>query len=180
MATFTATPTTTPVATGTIQSLAIVTAIREALESLSYGDTAFAGLTGMREAIEAIGAPQAEVELRSVGISSATPLHPPGSMRLYELELEVRVVRAVSARQQLSADLRAAMRASVIDDAVTVAAALVTPQALVQTAAGTPTRLVGGRLRHGGSAAGDIEFDGDNSNGRFVTTHRFTALAEGV
>ena len=107
------------------------------------------------------------------------PASPPigGSLVLRSVTVDVRIVRAFTGRHELNDATRDALHAVASTDADVVAQALTWPGNLTATAAAAPTGLVSGCLRYASSSLGTVEADGA-SDGRIVTTHRFTGIAQ--
>jgi hypothetical protein len=103
------------------------------------------------------------------------PSRPPrqGTFTLLAIVVDVRLVRDFSGYEDLSTDARTALAALAIEDGHSIAQALTWPGNLTATEAASATGLVSGCLNDVSSAVGTIEFAG-GTNGRLVTTHRFT------
>lgn len=164
----------------------ILTAVREVAEEAAGSVRIIAADTYRPGAHEALGEdaastqslvkPRAEVRFTSVGPHGARPPEQ-GSFTLYALELEVTVTRFLGTEHMILDDVRTALRAVAAQDASRLAQALGWPGNLTTTAAGAPTGLVSGMLRHTGSEIGDLEMV-EGQNGRIVTVHAFTGVAQ--
>lgn len=173
----------------TLQAAPIIAAVEDVIHrghgnqhvitASTFGRDAYDGLSGFREAVASFSTPQAEVEVRSVERHESAPLQP-SDFTLYRVELEVRLVRTVRLRAQLSSASRSTLKAALLLDGPTLARALTWPSNLTTDADSNQTLLAGGRLKWDGSDTAPFDFDSDNINGRVVTVHRFSAVAEGT
>lgn len=145
-----------------LKTAAILTRIREVLEE-SAGDLRTVpvgrfsgglpeGLSETAEEIRALEAPRIETRIAS---KRPSPASPPvnGNLRIYELTIEVRVIRLVEPLDQLDDESRVALQALASADGDIIAQALNYPGNLTQTAAGAPTDLASGMLVYEGDAS---------------------------
>lgn len=164
----------------------ILTAVREVVEEAAgsvriitadtYRPGAHEALNEDAASTQSLVKPRAEVRFASIGPHGARPPEQ-GSFTLYALELEVAVTRFLGTEHMILDDVRTALRAVAAQDASRLAQALGWPGNLAATAAGAPTGLVSGMLRHTGSEIGDLEMV-EGQNGRIVTVHSFTGAAQ--
>lgn len=102
--------------------------------------------------------------------ASPPPLH---SLALYEIELEVRVVRHAGPLERLDDDTRDALMGAALTDGDVIAQAFGWPGAF---SAGT-TGVVGEHLIYEGSEL-DLEAMADDEPGRVVTRHAFRGVVQ--
>lgn len=168
-----------------IKSQAILTRIREVLDD-SAGDLRtiaydrFAGdlPEGLDpSAIQFRAVTSARVEARITG-KRVSPASPPalGNLRIYELDVEVKVIRLVETADQLDDAERDALNALAAEDGDIIAQALGYPGNLTATEAGEPTDLVSGMLVY---ESDSTSVDGRISEGAqtLTTTHLFRGHA---
>lgn len=169
-----------------LAAAAILTAVREVCEqaagsvriitSDTYRPGAHEALNEDAASTQALVKPRAEARFTSI---ESHPARPPeqGSFTLESLEIEVTVTRFIGTEHMILDDVRTTLRAVAAQDATRIKYALGWPGNLSATAAGDPTGLVSGMLRHTGSEIGDLETV-EGQNGRIVTTHTFTGVAQ--
>lgn len=145
-----------------IATAAIITRVREVLED-SAGSLRTVpsgrffgglpdGLSPDAESMRAISKPRVESMIVGMQRSPATP-PVVGSLLIYEIDVDVRVIRVVTTLQQLSDDDRVALQALAMEDCDVIRQALEYPGNLTSTTAGTPTGLASGLLRYVSSKA---------------------------
>lgn len=169
-----------------IAASAILTRIREVLEDSAgtlrtvpsarfLGDLP-EGLSEDAESMRAISKPRVEASLVSM---KRSPASPPiiGSLLLYEVEIAVRIIRAVTTLEQLSDDDRVALQALAFEDCDVVRQALEYPGNLTSTTAGTATGLCSGLLRYGSSKV-VVKRRVDDGAQPLETVHSFTGVAQ--
>ena len=167
-----------------LPALAILTRIREVLED-GYGavrtvaaDTYEPGtheaLDVLADSVGSLTSPRIEARIVDRRPHASRPPRQ-GTFTLEEITVDVRLVRDFSGYQDLSTDARTALSALAIEDGHSIAQALTWPGNLTATEAASATGLVSGCLNDVSSALGTIEFSG-GTNGRLVTTHRFTGV----
>lgn len=140
-----------------IAASAILTRIREVLEDgagsvRTVSSSRFLGelpdgLSPDAEALRAISKPRVEASITGIRRSASTP---PiiGSLLIYDVDVDVRVVRVATTLHQLSDDQRVALQALCAEDADIIRQALEWPGNLTSTTAGAATGLVSGILRY--------------------------------
>ena len=168
-----------------LAAAAILTAVREVCEqaagsvriitSDTYRPGAHEALNEDAASTQALVKPRAEARFTSI---ESHPARPPeqGSFTLESLEIEVTVTRFIGTEHMIL-DVRTTLRAVAAQDATRIKYALGWPGNLSATAAGDPTGLVSGMLRHTGSEIGDLETV-EGQNGRIVTVHTLTGVAQ--
>lgn len=171
-------------AAGTFHGVAIQRVIREALESAhgalraipsgTYSQGTLGADQGHTDTLRAISGPRIEASILEAKVSPSSPLEP-GSIRIWDVTVQVRVVRAISREHMLSSSARDTVRGLAASDGPVIANALGYPGNYRHTSTGTAaTGIVSGRLKHAGSSIGLIEPSADGA--RLVTTHRFTCM----
>jgi hypothetical protein len=91
--------------------------------------------------------PRVEASIVSIAPSDATP-PTLGNLRVYDVEVRVKVTRVVTPLEQVSDDDRDALMALAAEDADVLGQALGFPGNLTTTTAGTATDIVSGLLLH--------------------------------
>ncbi|MEM1417540.1 MAG: hypothetical protein AAGH15_21770 [Myxococcota bacterium] len=170
----------------TLAADAILTAIKDVVEechgtsrtitAATYRSGAYASLSALRASLKALTKPRAESRITRTSRSPASPPEP-GSLALVDLDIEVRLVRSVTARTELDAACRRELRALAATDGDVLRQALGFPGNLTTTAGSVATTLVSGLLNYDGSDVGDLEVEA-GQNGRLVTIHRFRGTAK--
>lgn len=168
-----------------LQSAAILTRIREVLTDGAgsvrtiplgrfTGDLP-EGLPEYAEEMRALG--NARVEARIVS-KRKSPASPPmsGNLRIYELRVEVRVVRLVEPLNQHDDKSRLALMALASDDGDYIAQALENPGALSETESGDATGLASGVLIYEGDSTSVVGRIADGAQ-TLSTVHNFRGYA---
>ena len=170
----------------TLPAAAILTRIREVLEDSAgilrtvptgrfEGGLPEGGRVDS-ELAKAFVKPRIEAAITGMSLSAATP-PVVGNLRIYDLEVEVRVVRIIRPLEQVSDDDRVALQAAAATDADIIAQALGWPGNLTQTAASTATDLVSGMLTYQRTRA-RIGRRIDEGAQPLETIHTFTGKAQ--
>lgn len=169
-----------------LQAQALITRIREVLED-SAGTlrtvpagrfdgnlpTGLSDTTEMRRAFE-----KPRIAATITGLSRH-PASPPinGSLMLYSVAVEVRIVRTVTRLEQLSDADADTLRALATEDADIVRQALEYPGNLTQTTAGAATNIASGLLYYSGSVI-RVQRAIDEGSQLLETVHTFTGVAK--
>ena len=169
---------------GYLKTSAILTRVREVLEdgagTLRVISERFLGdlPEGLSE-VEQMrrGLVKARVET-SISSISRSPTSPPitGNFLIYEIGVDVRVVRTVTTLEQLSDDDRDSLMALAAEDADVVRQALEYPGNLTQTSAGVDTQLASGMLNFKSSRI-RVSRAVDEGAQRVETIHNFSGFA---
>ncbi|MDQ3071417.1 MAG: hypothetical protein M3R55_17010 [Acidobacteriota bacterium] len=170
----------------TIQSAAILLRIRQVLESGAgtlrtiastrfYGDLP-EGLSDSTEQMRGLERPRVEARIKSV---SRSPASPPitGNIALYDIGIDVEIVRPLTTAEQLTDATRDALRALALDDVDVVRQALEYPGNLTATTAGAATDLVSGLLSYVSSRVEPIGSPINAGAQTLRTVHSFTGIA---
>lgn len=121
----------------------------------------------------AIPVPRVEVRPTSIARNVASP-SVIGSFALYDVELEVAIVRHLNQKHRLSSATRDEVMAAATADGDVVAQALSFPDSLTTTEAGVDTGLCSGLLTYGGSELRVSLVDG--APGVVESTHKFSGI----
>lgn len=134
------------------------------------------GLPDESELARSAEKPRIEASITRVAVSPASP-PVTGDLRLYDLTIEVRVIRALSSDEQVQDSQRDALRALAIEDADVLAQALCWPGNVLQTQALVATGLCSGILRYTGS---EVSVRREVAQGAQIveTIHRFMGVAQ--
>lgn len=166
-----------------IQTSAIITAIREVVES-GYGslrtitDGTYtgdwpAGLSESEQKRRALEGPRTRVNLNVTGRS---PNSPPinGNLVIYDASVTITIERIMARSAQLTQTEYDAVQAAAALDTDVVRQAVEYPGNLTLTSAGAPTDIVSGMLRWQSSATNVVGLVNDGAQ-RVETVHNFTA-----
>lgn len=166
---------------------AIQTAIREVLldgegDKRTIGSTVYNGglyesLPANEKARRALGKPIVEATSRVTGRHAGSP-QVKGNKQILAIEVEVRVVRAITLTHKIDDDVRDTLIGSAAnDDADVIQQALTYPGNVSQTSSGDSTGIVSGLLRYAGSDFPNFVAE-EGQPGRVETVHRFTGLVQ--
>ncbi len=162
---------------------AILTTVREVIDdgngsvrtvtSGRFNGGAYAGQPPGSETLYALATPTFRTAITG---QRRHPASPPilGSFTLYEIDVEVEVIRGLQLRHKVNDDIRDDAKALAANDADVLAQALTYPGNMTGTSASALTGLVSGVLQYEGSS-GTIEL-ADDTNGRIVSTHTFSGV----
>ena len=169
-----------------IQSAAILLRIRQVLENGAgtlrtiastrfYGDFP-EGLDASTEQRRGLERPRIEARIRGI---SRNPASPPitGNFVLYDLAIDVEIVRPLTTAEQLTDSDRDTLRALVMDDVDVVRQALEYPGNLTTTTAGAATDLVSGLLSYRTSRVDPIASPISSGAQTLRSVHSFTGIA---
>lgn len=168
-----------------LQTTAILARIREVLGSSAgtlrtvpsgrfEGELA-TGLPEETQALRALVNPRFEARIIASAPAAATPPRG-GSIAIWQLTIEVRVVRTLTAIEQLDDDTRDALHALAVEDADVVAQALGFPGNLAATEAAASTDLVSGCLTYVAGRGATLR-QVDQGAQLLETIHELTGLA---
>lgn len=167
-----------------IPGAALYTRLREVLDdgagdyrtitSTRFGSGLYEGLDIPAQTLRALVNPIVEASVVSIRRSPDSPpaLH---SLQLYEVDVEVTVVRAATLNHKLSTSARDALKGAALVDADALAQALQKSGNLSATTAGTSTGLITGLLMYTGDSSYSYELGGETS-ARIESTHKFTGV----
>ena len=166
-----------------LASHAITSAIRDVVEnghgntrtipSGTYGDGGFEALGIEAESMHAMVKPAAEPRITKMSRNKHSPPQP-GSVVLYDLEVEVRLVRHINLEHMTKEEVRDQTLGLADRDGDILCQGLCYPDNIATDAEGTPTGLVSGMLVYKGSKIGKIDA---KTAGNVITIHTFTAVA---
>ena len=168
-----------------IKSEAILTRIREVVDtgagtgrtinSARFNGDLPEGLDDMENARRAVEVARHEASIIGVRRSPSSPPEL-GSLLLYDIDVQVRVIRALTRHEQISDPDRDVLIAQASEDADVLAQALGYPGNLTQTAAAAATDLVSGRLRY---VSSKVVIRGSVNAGAqaIETVHMFAGIA---
>lgn len=168
-----------------IKSQAILTRIREVIDTgagiartidpMRINGDLPEGLDNMEEARRGVEVARHEAQIVGVSRSSSSPPSL-GSLLLYDVAVQIRLIRSVTRHEQISDPDRDVLMAMASEDADVLAQALEFPGNLTATAAATATDLVSGRLRYLSSKV--IVKGSVNAGAQAIeTVHQFAGIA---
>lgn len=169
-----------------VQSEAILTRVREVLEDSAgtlrtvpsgrfTGDLP-EGLSESAEQRRALTAPRVAVSLTALSRSRFSPPST-GNFLLYDLAVEVRVIRLLTRDEQLDPALLTELQAAAAGDADVIRQALEYPGNLASTSGGEATDLVSGLLTFSGSRT-RVRRQVNQGAQLLETIHSFTGKAK--
>lgn len=134
-------------------------------------------MTANAQSTRAIATPRIEVSCSASGVSPASP--PVGGDKiLFDVTIDVRVIRAAGTAKQVNDLLRRDLKALALQDLARLVPALEWPGNLDATSDGDPTGLVSRALQWSGRPA-EHRFVGDAAgSGRLETVFRFVGIAK--
>jgi hypothetical protein len=169
-----------------IKAAAILRRIREVLEEAAgtlrvIPSTRFLGdipdgLSDEEETRRALEKPRIAAALVDVTRSAASP-PVTGNFIIYDVTLDVRIIRTLTTLEQISDDDDETLRALAFEDADVVRQALEYPGNLTQTSAAVATDLASGMLSHVRSTQQRARGAVNGGAQTLETIHRFTGYA---
>ena len=142
----------------------------------SFENGLFDQLTDGDKSVRAMDVPIIEPRVASLKKSDASPpsMH---SLWLYDLEVEIAVVRYLGEKQRLTSDARDVVMAIAMRDGDVIAQAFSSPGALSTTVEAGSTNIVSGVMWHLGSAAGRVAMEAGKP-GLIETVNRFGCVVQ--
>ena len=113
----------------------------------TYGGNLPEEFSAQGDSVRSVAKPQAEALIEAVRRSPSSPSSM-SNVALYEIDVRVRVVRRLTADQQVNSTTRDTVKAAAAADADVLVQALTWPGNLTQTQAGTATGLRSGMLAY--------------------------------
>ena len=166
-----------------VKAQEITTAIRDVIESGhgatraipsgTFGGGIFETLGTDAESQKAMVLPAAEAKIIKQSVNKASPPQP-GSVRLYDLEIQVRLIRHINLEHTTIDAVRDDTKALAARDGDVLSQALGYPDNINTDAAGATTGLVSGMLNYISSDVGKTDV---SESGVIVTVHKFTGVA---
>lgn len=170
----------------TISTAALHVRLREVLEAGfgsvrtitadTYGGNLPEEFSAQGDSVRAVAKPQTEALVEAIRRSPSSPSSM-SNVALYEIDVRVRVVRRLTADQQVNATARDLVKAAAAGDADVVVQALTWPGNLTQTQAGTATGLRSGMLAYRESQT-VVKPAVDDGASIVETNHLFTGLMQ--
>jgi len=141
-----------------------------------YKGGLYEALPANEKARRALGKPIVEAVSRVTGRHAGSP-QVKGNKHILSIQVEVRVVRALTITHKLDDDVRDTLIGNAAKDADVIQQALTYPGNVSQTSSGDPTGIVSGLLRYQGSDAPTVVAT-EGQPGRVETVHRFTGMVQ--
>lgn len=170
----------------TISTAALQIRLREVIEAgfgttrtiaaATYGGNLPEEFSAQGDSVRAVAKPQAEALIEAIRRSPSSPSIV-SNVALYEVDVRVRVVRRLTADQQVTAAARDTVKAAAAGDADVLVQALSWPGNLTQTQAGAATGLRSGMLAYRESQT-TVRPAVDDGASVIETNHLFTGLMQ--